>query len=115
MWYNNNNDSEIVNMHLYDNDFAKWTAQSISGLPDGLGSMATEAGCRWYQGQASSSGDPLSVINWMQALRAERAVYIPGVFLAWELMVGNSNTRWHWGSHPGTPEPASNYACALCN
>lgn len=81
LWYSNNNDSEIVNVHLYDDDFTEWTKQSVSGLQNGLGSMVTEAGCRWYQGSSTSSGDPLSVINWLQALRAEKAIYIPGVFL----------------------------------
>jgi hypothetical protein len=26
--------------------------------------------------------------------------------ISWELMVGNSNTRWHWLTPDGTPEPA---------
>ena len=43
-------------------------------------------------------------------LRAEKAAgmrpYVPGAMVCWELMVGNSNTRWHWGTAPGTAEPA---------
>ena len=30
---------------------------------------------------------------------------MPGVYLCWELMVGNSNCRWYWGTAEGTPEP----------
>jgi hypothetical protein len=56
--------------------------------------------------QGASSGDVLSIVNYLQALRSEKAIYIPGVFLTWELMVGNSNTRWHWGSAENTSEPA---------
>ena len=26
--------------------------------------------------------------------------------LLWQVMVGNSNTRWHWGSPEGAAEPA---------
>jgi hypothetical protein len=29
----------------------------------------------------------------------------PGVYLCWELMVGNSHCRWYWGTKHGTPEP----------
>ena len=32
--------------------------------------------------------------------------FVPGVMLQWEMMVGHSMTRWHWGSKEGTPEPA---------
>ena len=50
LWSTQNNDTEIVNIHQYDDNFASWTAQALSGLPHGMGSVVTEAGCRWYQG-----------------------------------------------------------------
>ena len=46
------------------------------------------------------------MVNWLSALRNADAPYIPGVMLAWTVIVGNDNTRWHWGSKLGTPEPA---------
>ena len=46
------------------------------------------------------------MVNWLSALRKADAPYIPGVMLAWTVIVGNDNTRWHWGSELGTPEPA---------
>ena len=30
---------------------------------------------------------------------------VPGVYLCWELMAGNSNCRWYWGTKTGSPEP----------
>jgi len=30
---------------------------------------------------------------------------VPGVYLCWELMVGNSNCRWYWGTPQNSPEP----------
>ena len=30
---------------------------------------------------------------------------IPGIFICWEVMVGNTMTRWYWGIQPGRPEP----------
>ena len=30
---------------------------------------------------------------------------MPGVYLCWELMAGNSNCRWYWGTPEGDPEP----------
>ena len=57
----------------------------------------TEAGARWYQGFAADAGSPLTVLHWLEGLRAQHAenpAMVPGVFLAWEMMVGESNTRW---------------------
>ena len=38
--------------------------------------------------------------------RRPRYPFVPGAMLCWELMVGNSNTRWHWECSAGAPEPA---------
>ena len=70
------------------------------------GPLAITASEGAWPSQGSSSGDPLSVINWLNVLKETNSLYVPGIMIAWELMVGNSNTRWHWGSRPGTPEPA---------
>mmetsp|Transcript_65223 Transcript_65223/g.129054 ORF Transcript_65223/g.129054 Transcript_65223/m.129054 type:complete len:147 (-) Transcript_65223:53-493(-) len=32
--------------------------------------------------------------------------FVPGVMMQWEMLVGHSMTRWHWGSAEGTAEPA---------
>ena len=46
------------------------------------------------------------MMNWLQAMEDAGAPYSPGVMLSWTVIVGNDNTRWHWGSKEGTPEPA---------
>ena len=38
--------------------------------------------------------------------REANVPYVPGVMLSWTVIVGNDNTRWHWGSKLDTPEPA---------
>ena len=46
----------------------------------------------------------IQVLHYLAALRGA-APFVPGVMLNWELMVGNSNTRWHWATPDGTAEP----------
>ena len=41
---------------------------------------------------------------WLENRRAAKQS-TPGVYLCWELMVGNSNCRWYWGTPPDAPEP----------
>ena len=105
-----NLDTEMQNVHHYNADFHSLTGAAWQGLqyPAGQrqGSIITEAGCRWFQDQGGSSGSPLEMVNWLNALKKADAPYIPGVMLAWTVIVGNDNTRWHWGSKLGTPEPA---------
>ena len=48
---------------------------------------------------------PIEVIHWLRSRRAAGQT-VPGVYLCWELMVGNSNCRWYWGTPDGAPEPA---------
>merc|ERR1719443_1081297 len=42
-------------------------------------------------------------------LKKERDIgnvsYVPGAFMNWELMVGNTNTRWSYTSKAGDTEP----------
>lgn len=42
-------------------------------------------------------GSPATVLNYLRGLKDNQAPFVPGVMLAWELMVGNSNTRWIGG------------------
>ena len=90
-----NTDTQLQNVHHYDSDFNSLTHMAWQGIGQTppQGSVVTEAGCRWYQGESKSSGSPLEMINWLQALRAAQAPYIPGAFLAWTVIVGNDNTR----------------------
>lgn len=77
------------------------------------GAVITEAGSRWYQPPfPGDQGSTLLVVNFLEALAARVAngtdelPYVPGAMVSWELMVGNSHTRWHWSSPDGAPEPA---------
>lgn len=75
------------------------------------GAVITEAGSRWYQPPfPGDQGSTLLVVNFLEALTARvasgTAPYVPGAMISWELMVGNSHTRWHWNSPDGAAEPA---------
>lgn len=94
-------ETDIVDAHAYSADFAAWDRQA--DLNPAKGCVFTEAGARW-DAPRTSSGSPTEVIAWLQGRRAA-GKYVPGVFLAWELMVGNSNCRWYWGTPEGAPEP----------
>jgi len=99
-----NADSQAVDMHRYDTDFGGWTAE-VFAAPE-QGALITEGGSRWFQGYDSDAGSPLTVMHWFQELMASGdAPFRFGQLLNWEMMVGNSNTRWHWNSPDGAPEP----------
>ncbi|CAJ1357605.1 unnamed protein product [Effrenium voratum] len=71
------------------------------------GGLVTEAGARWYQGTNSDAGSPLTLVDWLTKLRKNPAAkFVPGVMIDWEVMVSNSNTRWHWGGQAQDQEPA---------
>merc|ERR1711908_179715 len=53
------------------------------------------------------AGSPLTVLNYLTSLKQEGAAFVPGVMLAWELMVGNSNTRWSDGPPCAKPTAAT--------
>jgi hypothetical protein len=96
--------TDIVNAHNYDDDFAvRWNQQA--DLNPRKGTVFTEAGARWYERKPRSNGSPIEVIHWLRSRRAA-GLTVPGVYLCWELMVGNSNCRWYWGTPDGAPEPA---------
>ena len=96
--------TDIVNAHNYEDDFAgQWNQQA--DLNPGKGTVFTEAGARWYGRKPRSNGSPIEVIHWLRTRQAAGKT-VPGVYLCWELMVGNSNCRWYWGTPDGAPEPA---------
>ena len=94
-------ETDVVDAHNYGNNFAAWDRQA--DLNPEKGTVFTEAGARWFAPR-KSNGEPVEVIHWLQRRKAA-AKYVPGVYLCWELMVGNSNCRWYWGTKDGTPEP----------
>ncbi|MDR1813769.1 MAG: DUF1080 domain-containing protein, partial [Tannerella sp.] len=108
-------ETDIVNAHNYDNHvynasgewtygvagFDSWDRQTE--LNPAKGCVFTEAGARWYAPRPSN-GEPVEVINWLQS-RRNAGKYTPGVYLCWELMAGNSNCRWYWGTPENSPEP----------
>ena len=103
----NNTFSDLLAVHQYNSDFAAWNAQVFSECEPGAtnataqcarGAVVTEAGARWFEGFGADAGSPLTVLHWLSALRGGGGgPFVPGAFLAWELMVGNSNTRWASG------------------
>ncbi|UCG46016.1 MAG: DUF1080 domain-containing protein [Phycisphaerales bacterium] len=93
--------TDIVDAHIYH-----WSTSAWDRLADAnakKGTVFTEAGARWYAPRPSN-GEPCEVLSWLQSRRAS-ARSTPGVCLCWELMVGNSNCRWYWGTKPDSPEP----------
>jgi len=99
--WDDNEATDIVDAHNYRADFAGWDRQADVN-PD-KGCVFTEAGARWYAPRPSN-GEPCEVVHWLNSRRAAEK-YVPGVYLCWELLVGNSNCRWYWGTPEGTPEP----------
>ena len=101
--------TDIVDAHNYSCDWNRWNKQTELNLAphtDGglaKGAVFTEAGARWYAPRPSN-GEPVEVIRWLESRKAANK-YAPGVYLCWELMVGNSNCRWYWGTKDNTPEP----------
>ena len=95
--WDDNNDTQILDHHQYDVAFSSsWQPALYASLEKG--SVITEGGSRWYQPPfLGDYGSPLTVVNFLQALRAEHAggalPFVPGAILNWELMVGNTNTR----------------------
>jgi len=93
--------TDIVDAHNYTSDWSKWDQQTELNLTKGA--VFTEAGARWYAPRPSN-GEPVEVIRWLESRKAADK-YVPGVYLCWELMVGDSNCRWYWGTRDNTPEP----------
>ena len=93
--------TDIVDAHLYQSDLPAWDRMADANSEKGT--VITEAGARWYAPRRNF-GEPCGVLRWLQDRRAaEKST--PGVYLCWELMVGNSHCRWHWVDTPGASEP----------
>jgi len=93
--------TDIVDAHIYLHNYG--ILDYLAGANPEKGTVITEAGARW-KATIRNFGDPCEMIHWLQ-LRRKQKKSTPGVYLCWELMVGNTNTRWHWRDKPGAPEP----------
>ncbi len=93
--------TDIVDAHIYSN--AHGPLRTLADANPKKGTVITEAGARW-KATRKDHGDPCGIIDWLEKRRAD-GNSTPGVYLCWELMVGNSNCRWHWIDKPGAPEP----------
>jgi hypothetical protein len=101
--WDDNNDTQVVDTHEYSipNDRSPVFSNTEKG------GIVTEAGARFFQ-HTHDYGSPLSWIRWLNSIHHgdSTAPFAPGVMMSWEVMVGHSNTRWHWVSKHGDPEPA---------
>lgn len=101
--WDDNNDTQVVDTHEYSipNDRSPVFSDPKKG------GIVTEAGARFFQ-HTHDYGSPLAWVHWLNSIRngVSTAPFAPGVMLSWEVMVGHTNTRWHWTSAKGDPEPA---------
>ena len=93
--------SDIVDAHVYSH--AHGPLRDLSDINPTKGTVFTEAGARWKASRRNFGG-PVDMIYWLQQ-RRQHGKSTPGMYLCWELMVGNSNCRWHWIDQPGAAEP----------
>ncbi|MBE3108893.1 MAG: hypothetical protein IMZ46_00020, partial [Acidobacteria bacterium] len=93
--------TDIADVHIYTRSPFAWNR--LAGVNLKKGTVFTEMGARWHAPKGSN-GEPCEVMHWLEGRRASGAS-TPGVYLCWELMVGNSNCRWYWGTQPDSPEP----------
>jgi hypothetical protein len=100
--WNDNPDTDAVDSHNYNTDFASWAAILFGS--EGKGAVVTEGGSRWYQGQ-KDYGSPMLMLHFFSSLRISARKFVPGAMLNWESMVGNSNTRWQWSAAHYSAEP----------
>ncbi len=99
--WDDNEATDIVNSHYYGWKSGGWDDPADAN--PAKGALFTEAGARWFAPRPSN-GEPCEVIHWLERRRAA-GKSTPGVYLCWELFVGNSNCRWYWGTKHGSPEP----------
>ena len=100
--WNDRPETDIVDAHNYGQNFAAWDKQA--DMNPAKGTLFTEAGARWYYTKPRSNGTPTEVMAWLRRRKAAGKT-TPGVYLCWELMVGNSHCRWYWGTKHAAPEP----------
>ncbi len=65
-WGDNNN-TQIVDEHRYDENFIGWTNDVFANVAKG--GVVTEGGSRWYQGYDSDAGSVKTVMTWLSAVR----------------------------------------------
>lgn len=97
-----NSETDLVDSHFYIDVWMwrqAWAPESAK-----RGVVLTEAGARHYGGREEVWASPMRVMALVKYLRVLGSV-VPGLFPAWELMVGNTNTRWAWSTHDGAAEP----------
>jgi len=93
--------TDIVDAHVYSH--AHGPLRDLSDLNPEKGTVFTEAGARWKASRRNFGG-PVDMVYCLQQ-RRRQGKSTPGMYLCWELMVGNSNCRWHWIDKPGAAEP----------
>jgi len=93
--------TDIVDAHVYSH--AHGPLRDLSERNTKKGTVFTEAGARWKASRRNFGG-PIDMVYWL-GQRRKKGKSTPGMYLCWELMVGNSNCRWHWIDKPGAPEP----------
>ena len=93
--------TDIVDAHVYSH--AHGPLRDLSDINPEKGTVFTEAGARWKASRRNFGG-PIDMVHWLE-LRRRQGKSTPGMYLCWELMVGNSNCRWHWIDKPGAAEP----------
>jgi len=93
--------TDIVDAHVYSH--AHGPLRDLSDFNREKGTVFTEAGARWRASRRNFGG-PIDMVFWLTQ-RRKQGKSTPGMYLCWELMVGNSNCRWHWIDKPGAPEP----------
>ena len=99
--WDDNDLTDIVDAHNYRWISSSWDRQA--NMNPQKGTVFTEAGARWYAPR-ESNGEPCEIMHWLEERRSNKE-QLPGVYLCWELLVGNSNCRWYWGTALGTAEP----------
>ena len=96
---------DIDDQHNYSREW-KYSPGTAGNVPDEKrGTLVTEAGARAWNEESDSYGSPIEWIYWLKDRKA-KGLPRPGVYLTWELMVGNSNCKWHWTSVYGEAEPS---------
>jgi len=105
--WDDNNNTQAVDVHRYDTNFPGWASDIFSN--PGKGGVITEGGTRWFEGTSGDAGSVKTVMAFLQGVRqdylAGKRPFQPGAIISWEVNVGNSNTRWHWGTPDHTKEP----------
>ena len=107
--WDDNNNTMATDHHEYDTNYPAWTSGVF--VNPAKGGLVTEGGSRWFQHTGGDAGSVKTAMVWYYAVREafyagdKRTPWIPGQMLSWEIMVGQSHTRWHWGTPDHSPEP----------